>query len=107
MSARSLTLTALLIVISASAAAGAADAPAGAVTAGKQLVDTNGCATCHQSGGLAPALSTFSGKPASELEAALLDPQKAFGPSTTMPSYKDKLSASEVAAIVAFIKAQH
>ena len=90
-------------VVLASAGGTASATPA--VTSGRQLVKTLTCTTCHQQGGLAQALSAYAGKPAVALKAALIDPKKALGPATMMPSYQGKLSPSELDAVVAYLEA--
>jgi cytochrome c553 len=103
MSIRILTLSAL-VALAASATA-LADSPAASVAQGKQLVNSQGCAMCHHSPGMAKPLSSFAGDSVSQLEAIILDPKKALGPSTMMPPYEGKLTAAQVDAIAAFIKA--
>lgn len=104
MSIRILTLSAL-VALAASATTALADTPAAAVAQGKQLVNSQGCAMCHHSPGMAKPLSTYAGKSASQLEATILDPKKVLGPSTMMPPFEGKLTTAQVDAIAAFIKA--
>lgn len=110
MNLRKLTLLSLWATLAAAALAQAVDAPADKPAAGKQLVGTLGCALCHQvegQGGKAgQPLSSYAGKPASELEAALLDPKKVLGPSAMMPSYQSLLTPAQLDAVVAYIKSQ-
>ena len=96
--------TVFSLVLAASAGSAATATPA--VSSGRQLVKTLACTTCHQQGGLAPALSAYAGKPPDALKAALIDPKKALGPSTMMPSYGGgKLSPSELDAVVVYLEA--
>lgn len=102
MNARCLILSALALVLVSSVAV--ASALPGAA-AGKKLVSSQGCAMCHQAGGIAKPLSAYAGKPASKLKAAMLEPKKVLGSTTMMPSYRGKLSTAQLDAVVAFIKA--
>ena len=95
--------TVFSVVLMASAGSPAGATPA--VSSGRQLVKALTCTSCHQQGGLAQALSAYAGKPADALKAALIDPKKALGASTMMPSYQGKLSRSELDAVVAYLKA--
>ena len=95
--------TVFSVVLTASAGITATATPA--VTSGRQLVKSLSCTTCHQQGGLAQALSAYAGKPADALKAALVDPKKALGPSTMMPSYQGRLSPSQLDAVVAYLEA--
>ena len=88
---------------------------------GKQLADSNGCTSCHTIDG-APGLGpTWKGSFGTEVELqsgkklrvndaylqeSIDDPgaevRKGFSPS--MPSFKDKLSATDTGALVEYIK---
>lgn len=87
---------------------------------GKQVAASNGCTSCHSldgSKGVGPSWKGVFGTdadvagakvPVDEkfIETAILDPnaqvRSGFGPS--MPSYKGKLSAEDVTAIVEYMK---
>ena len=101
MSVKYLILSGLGVALAASAALASA-APA---AQGKQLASAQGCAMCHASGGMAKPFSAYAAEPDSQIKAAILEPKKALGASTMMPSYEGKLSAVQLDAIVAYIKA--
>lgn len=101
MSVRHLILSGLGLALAASAAR----APAAPAAEGKRLAGAQGCLMCHASGGVAKPLSAYAGQSDGQLEAAILDPKKALGASTMMPSYQGKLTAAQLGAIVAYIKA--
>jgi mono/diheme cytochrome c family protein len=102
MSTRGLILSALGLVLAASAAVASAGAPA---AEGKALASSQGCIMCHAAGGMAKPLSSYVGDSARRLEEAILDPQRALGPATAMPAFQGKLSAAQLAALIAYIKA--
>jgi mono/diheme cytochrome c family protein len=83
--------------------------PADAVAQGKQLVEQKKCSICHSIDGKGgkigkPLNGVAEGKTDDFLGQALLDPKKAIAPDTKMPSYKDKLKAEEVKAVVEYLK---
>ncbi len=102
MSMRYLIPAAAGLALAASAAIASAATP---VAQGKQLATAQGCLMCHASGGMAKPLSSYAGDSVSRLKTAILDPQKALGAATMMPPFQGKLSAAQLAALVAFIKA--
>ncbi len=102
MSMRSVFVSAAGLALAASAGIASAASP---VVAGRQLASSQNCLMCHASGGAAKPLSAYAGDSAGQLDAAILDPKKALGPATMMPSYQGRLSGEQLAALVAFIKA--
>jgi cytochrome c553 len=102
MSARYLIIWALGLALAAWTAGAAAATPA---APGKALASAQSCTMCHASGGMAKPFSAYAQESDSRLEAAILDPKKALGASTMMPSYRGKLTAAQLAALVAYIKA--
>ena len=83
----------------------AEDKPASLVDTGKQLVDKKKCSICHAVGKSAkPFAEGVAGKTDEYLTGAMVDPKKTIGPDTKMPSYKDKLTADEVKAVIEYIK---
>lgn len=105
MSARYVILSGLALALAASGAPALAAAPAASAARGKELAKAQSCTMCHVSGGMAKPFSAYSGKSAGRLKDAILDPKKTLGASTMMPPYKGKLSAGQLDALVAFIKA--
>jgi cytochrome c553 len=93
-----------LVPFAASASIAVADTPASSAQV-KQLLDSQSCTLCHHNPGMAKPLSAYTGSSPARLKGAILDPKKTLGASTTMPSYEGKLTASQVDALVAFIKA--
>ncbi len=102
MSTRGLILSGLGLALAASAAMASAATPA---AEGKALASSQGCDMCHVAGGMAKPLSSYVGDSDSRLEAAILDPKKALGANVMMPPFRGKLSAAQLAALVAYIKA--
>ena len=102
MSGKYLILSGLGLALAASAALASAATPA---AQGKRLASAQGCAMCHASGGMAKPFFAYAGESDSQIKAAILEPKKALGASTMMPSYEGKLSAVQLDAIVAYIKA--
>ncbi len=102
MSMRGLILSGLGLALAASAALASAATPA---AAGKALASSQGCVMCHAAGGMAKPLSSYVGDSDDRLEEAILEPKKALGPATMMPPFQGKLSAAQLAALVAYIKA--
>jgi mono/diheme cytochrome c family protein len=102
MSTRGLILSGLGLALAASAAVASAAAPA---AEGKVLASSQGCIMCHAAGGMAKPLSSYVGDSDRRLEEAILDPNKALGSATMMPPFQGKLSAAQLAALVAYIKA--
>ncbi len=96
-------LAALALTLAASAAIASAAAPPAAE--GRELANSQSCLMCHASGAVAKPLSAYTSDSEAQLQAAILDPKKALGSSTMMPSYEGKLSAGQLAALVAYIKA--
>ena len=102
MSTRGLILSGLGLALAASAAMASATTSA---AEGKALASSQGCVMCHAAGGMAKPLSSYAGDSDSQLEEAILDPNKALGSDTMMPPFEGKLSAAQLAALVAYIKA--
>lgn len=101
---------AIVVMALAAAAAVLADEPKtnDPVALGKQLVGEKHCSLCHQidgrGGHSGKPMYEYADKTDVELKAGLLDPKKTIGPSTKMPSYKDKLTDDEIQAVIAYIK---
>ena len=79
------------------------------VAKGKEIVTAKKCSICHAVEGKGGKI----GKPMNELAKdktdaflleAMVDPKKAIGPDTKMPSYKGKLTDDEIKACVEYIK---
>ena len=76
---------------------------------GRQLVEQKKCSICHSIDGKGgkigkPLNGIAEGKTDDFLGQALSDPKKAIAPDTKMPSYRDKLKAEEVKAVVEYLK---
>jgi len=105
MSVKYLLMSGLALALAASAAPALAGAPAASAAQGKKLASAQSCTMCHVKGGMAKPFSAYADKSASRLKDAILDPKKTLGASTMMPPYQGKLSAEQLDALVAYIKA--
>jgi mono/diheme cytochrome c family protein len=75
------------------------------VAQGKQVVETKKCSICHKPEGKAKPIDALAGDKTDDfLKGSLIDPKKTIGADTKMPSYKDKLTDTEVNAVVAYLK---
>lgn len=98
---RGLILAALGLASGISAVASAAPS----VAEGKQLASSQSCLMCHASGAMAKPLAAYRSDSEAQLKAAILDPKKALGAATMMPSYQGRLSAEQLDSLLAYIKA--
>jgi protein SCO1/2 len=97
------------------------DASSHAETRGKVLFDSAGCAACHADARIAPSLAGISGSPVRleggatavadpvYLRESILDPSASVvdGYQALMPSYRDHLSAGQVADLIVYMQSLH
>lgn len=79
------------------------------VAVGRDLAVKHKCSMCHKiddKGGKMgqPLNGIAKDKTDDYLRGSLMDPKATIDPKTKMPSYKDKLTAEEVEALIAYMK---